>query len=136
MIQRDTDITNLRPNIPSVKVKENISENEYFQNTTLRPIIKLQNDIILYFFKNYIRSHKNVFYSLSTNKQLAYIDNALQKDNKLKNKLLGIVIGVFTTKELLVYLEKDSVLNKRILGIINTRLKDSLQVLNAPITEE
>ena len=55
MNSRDTYLQSIRPIISSALVKDNMSEDERFQNKTLRPIIKLQNDLFLAVFKNYIR---------------------------------------------------------------------------------
>ncbi|MFT5019936.1 MAG: hypothetical protein ACI9CU_001328, partial [Polaribacter sp.] len=48
----------LRPAIPSILKKENISVEEEFQNQILRPIIKLQNDLILNCFEDYLKRKK------------------------------------------------------------------------------
>ena len=60
METRDQNLLNLRPEILSAKLSENMSSEERFQNTTLRPIIKLQQDLLILVFKNYINKHKNV----------------------------------------------------------------------------
>ena len=54
------------------------SSEEKFQNQTLRPILKLQNDLFLDVFRNYVAKYKNDFYSYSVEKKLQYIDNAVQ----------------------------------------------------------
>jgi tRNA 2-selenouridine synthase SelU len=50
---------------------------EYFQNTTLRPILKLQNDLILTAFKTYILQNKIPFEIYSTDKKNTAIENAI-----------------------------------------------------------
>ena len=65
MKTRDAVLSNLRPEIPSAKVLPGMSQEEQFQNNTLRPIAKLQNDLLVAVFRNYVRKHKNVFYDLS-----------------------------------------------------------------------
>ena len=128
MNSRDTYLQSIRPIISSALVTENMSEDERFQNKTLRPIIKLQNDLFLAVFKNYIKKYKNVFYNLSLENKMIYIDNAVQKNIKFRNSLKGMVIGQFTTNEYETYVQNSSALNKRIMNIILERLKDQVQL--------
>ena len=79
MNTRDTELLSCRPTIPGALITKGISDQEHFQNSTLRPIAKLQNDLFVLVFKNYITKHKNVFYNLTIEKRLSYIDNAIQK---------------------------------------------------------
>ena len=45
---------------------------ERFQNETLRPILKLQNPLLIEVFYNYIEKRKGVFFELSLPKKLDY----------------------------------------------------------------
>jgi len=130
MNSRDNYLQSIRPIILSALVTDNMSENERFQNKTLRPIIKLQNDLFLAVFKNYIKKYKNVFYNLSLEKKMIYIENAIQKNIKFRNSLKGMVIGQFTTNEYETYIQNSSALNKRIMNIIMERLKDQVQLFD------
>ncbi|MFT5255560.1 MAG: hypothetical protein ACI9RL_000906, partial [Candidatus Paceibacteria bacterium] len=96
MDTRDEQLVAARPQIPNARITAGMSKEEYFQNATLRPIAKLQNDLFVLVFKNYITKHKNVFYNLTIEKRLAYIDNAIYKDIKFRNSLKGMFIGQFT----------------------------------------
>lgn len=116
----------IRPVLNAIASKEDITPIEYFQNATLRPIIKLQHNLLIAFYKAYLVSRKTDFNNTSNEQAEAFIKNSLLKDNRLKNNLLGIVIGLFTVEELKVYLTEASEINKRILGIIKQRLTDSL----------
>ncbi|MAP81091.1 MAG: glyoxalase [Aequorivita sp.] len=126
MDSRDKLLLSLRPTIPSAKITENTSTNESFQNKTLRPIVLLQHKLLLASFKNYINKHKGVFYSLSVEKKLDYIENAIHKDIKFRNSLKGIIIGQFTIDEYELYIQNSSSLNKRMMNIVKERLKDNL----------
>ena len=57
-------------------ITESSSSEEKFQNQTLRPILKFQNDLFVKVLKNYFLKYKNSFYSLSLEKRLLYIENA------------------------------------------------------------
>jgi hypothetical protein len=106
-----------------------MSDDERFQNVTLRPVIKLQNELFIEVFKNYVSKHKNVFYELSLSKQLDYIENAIHKDMKFRNSLKGMVIGQFTIEEFDIYIKNSSALNKRMMNLVKERLVDHIQLL-------
>ncbi len=104
------------------------SNEEAFQNQTLRPILKLQNDLFVASFENYITKNKKDFYSLSTEKKLLLIENSIQKDIKFRNALKGIVIGLFTLEEYQTYIQNSSNLNKRMMNMLIERLKSQIQL--------
>lgn len=129
MNSRELELVALRPEIPSAIVTSLMSFDEKFQNKTLRPIVKLQNDLFILVFRNYISKHKNVFYTLSLEKRLQYIENAIQKDIKFRNSLKGMVIGQFTIEEYELYIQNSSSLNKRMMNLVIERLKSNIQLL-------
>lgn len=132
MNTRDLNLKQIRPEIATVIISDDMTSDERFQNLILRPISKLQVPLFLEVFKNYVKKHKNVFYELSIEKRICYIENALQKDMKLRNALKGIVIGLFTTEEYLVYIKNSSALNKRLISIVKYQLFGNLQLLDIP----
>ncbi|WP_417887913.1 glyoxalase [Zunongwangia sp.] len=129
MNSRDSQLIEIRPIIASATVSEFTSPEEAFQNKTLRPIAKLQNDLLVAVFRNYIKKHKNTFYELNLEKRLAYIANAIQRDVKFRNSLKGIIIGQFTIEEYETYIENSSSLNKRMMNLVKQRIEDNLQLL-------
>ncbi|GAB5399583.1 MAG: hypothetical protein Aureis2KO_11680 [Aureisphaera sp.] len=129
MNDRDRVLKGLRPEIPSARVLPGMSSEETFQNNTLRPIAKLQNELLIAVFRNYVRKHKNVFFDLSIEKRLDYIENAIHKDMKFRNSLKGIMIGQFTIEEYDTYTQNSSALNKRMMNIVKERLKSNVQLL-------
>ncbi|MET6990557.1 glyoxalase [Sediminicola arcticus] len=129
MNTRSTNLLSLRPEIPSARITDDMSKDERFQNQTLRPIIKLQNLLIISVFKNYIGKHKNRFYELTLQKRIEYIENAVQKDIKFRNSLKGLIIGQFTVEEYETYIQNSSALNKRMMNMVIERLKDQIQLL-------
>lgn len=128
MTTRSTDLIKLRPLISTAKISDNMSSEEHFQNATLRPVIKSQNELLIVVFRNYIAKHKNVFYDLSTQKQLDYIENAIHKDMKFRNSVKGMMIGVFTVEEYELYMTNSSALNKRMMHLVKERLVSQLQL--------
>lgn len=132
MDQRDLELLRLRPEIPSARVSDNMSRDEQFQNKSLRPIAKLQNDLLILVFRNYIEKHKNSFYDFSVEKKILFIENAVQKDIKFRNSLKGIMIGQFTTEEYKIYILNSSALNKRMMNIVKERMISNIQLLEQP----
>ena len=126
MNERSHSLKKIRPQILSAKVTENMSVEEHFQNASLRPIIKLQNDLFLSVFQNYIIKRKSVFYTLSLPKRVAYIAHAIQKDLKFRNALKGMVIGQFTVEEYDIYIQNSSALNKRMMNMVIKRIQDQI----------
>lgn len=130
MNSRSSDLIRIRPDIKSSQINDLMSDEERFQNETLRPILKMQNDLFVLVFKNYIRKHKNVFLDLSFDQKSTYIENAIQKDIKFRNSLKGIVIGMFSLEEYQRYILNSSALNKRMMNMLIERLKDQMQLFS------
>jgi hypothetical protein len=128
MNKRDTFLKEFRgETIGSVSIQS--SSDETFQNEVLRPILKLQNDLFIASFKNYITKNKSDFYSQSLEKKLSIIDNSVQKDIKYRNALKGMVIGLFSSDEYSMYIKSSSNLNKRMMTMLIERLKSQIQLL-------
>lgn len=100
---------------------------EIFQNQTLRPVLKLQNDLYLSLFTNYALRQKADFSTLSAFKKQIFIEQSLQKDAVLKNTFIGMTIGMFTLEELEVYQSDSKVFNKRIITMLIERLKSQMK---------
>jgi len=126
MNDRPNDIIKIRP-VLNLKKSSQITDEESFQNDTLRPIIKLQSPVLIETYRNYIIKHKNVFYELSNEKKLDYIENSINKNQKFRNLLKGMIIGLFTIEEYHIYKKNSSSLNKRMMNIVLKRLQDNLQ---------
>lgn len=109
-------------------VSSQSSLEEKFQNKTLRPILKLQNDLFVAVFKNHISKHKTDFYTFSVDKKFNFIDNSIQKDIKFRNSLKGMVIGLFTLDEYATYILNSSSINKRMMNMLIERLKSQIQL--------
>lgn len=107
-------------------INESSSAEERFQNSTLRPILKFQNDLFVEVFKNYAIKQKGVFFTLSPEKKMSYIENVIQRDIKFRNSLKGIVIGLFTLDEYHDYILNSSNLNKRMMNLLIERLKSQV----------
>ena len=133
MENRSGSLRQIRPALNPILQSHEMSEVELFQNNTLRPILKFQNNLFISVFLNYVENHKGKFYALDLKHKLGYIEHAVQKDMKFRNFLTGIIVGQFTTEEYEIYTDNASALNKRMMSLLVERLKDQLQLL-APST--
>ncbi len=115
----------LRENLP-LPVFENTNEKELFQNQILRPVLKLQNDVYMLLFREYAVGKMQDFDSMTTDKKHNFIDQSLQKDNYLRNTLIGITLGMLTAEEIKTYLAESKSFNKRIVGMLCERIKSQV----------
>ena len=125
-------LLSIRPSLDHIKNTDDPTSEAYFQNEVLRLILKFQNDLFVQVLKNYFLKHKNSFYSLSLEKRLLYIENALQKDIKFRNVLKGIIIGQFTLEEYHSYRRKSAALNKRMMQMLIQRYQSQIQLFEIP----
>jgi hypothetical protein len=132
MNQRDIFIKEIRGESLG-NVNNQSSSEELFQNEVLRPILKLQNDLFIASFLNYISKYKRDFYTKTVENKLAVIENAIQKDIKFRNALKGMIIGLFTTDEYTVYIQNSSSLNKRMMNLLIERLKSQVQLFDIEV---
>ena len=116
----------IRPIILNALVNDLMSFEEQFQNTTLRPIIKLQHDLIFQIISNHFKITKFKFENLSVEKKKHFIETTLLKDVTLQSELKGIIVGFFTKDEYFAYSKSINNVNKRIFGIIKERIISDL----------
>ena len=127
MNERDTFLREFRgQTIGSVTTQSTTEES--FQNEVMRPILKLQNDLFVASFTNYISKNKADFYNYSLEKKQSIIENAIQKDIKFRNVLKGMVVGLFTSDEYTIYTKNSSNINKRMMSMLVERLKSQVQL--------
>ena len=120
-----SDKLDLRESLEIPKL-ENSSEAENFQNETLRPILKLQNDFYQSIFLNYASRQKVDLETLSKQKKTLFIEASLQKDSVLKNTFIGMTIGMLTLEELETYFLDTKAYNKRIITMLIERIRSQI----------
>lgn len=118
------DKIQIRPKINSIN-SENMSSGEMFQNITLRPVIKLQHEIL---FKRVSKALEKTDYSnLSFEHKTLHIKNILFKNINLRNEIIGLISGCFTNEEYDFFIENYTEINKRIINIIIERIISNLK---------
>jgi len=124
MNRPDEQIQQLRPIIPLALI-DNATECEAFQNAVIRPIIKLQHEIIISHIQ-FDRNFKTIKNNFTTKEALGKkLKDLFLNRIPLKNQLLGCIIGMLTVDELRRYHLSSSEYNKRIMAMINQRICDS-----------
>lgn len=115
----------IRPKLDSIDSKIKTLDIETFQNETLRPILKLQNDLIIAYFNNYLNSKKIELDKVDTTKIEGFLKNIILKDQKLNSDLKIFVIAHFTVDEYNVYHSNYKEFNKRITTILSQRINSN-----------
>jgi ribosome-binding factor A len=118
---REKDIISIRPQLTLLPV-EDTTPLELFQNQTLRPVLKLQHDLIVAQFKYHIRQRNTPFETLPNASREKAIVLILQKDLALRNQLFGNIVGLLTLPELHFYLENEPELSRRIRDLLIQRI--------------
>lgn len=117
----------IRPIIPNISPAQ--SPAEQFQNQTLRPIIKMQNELILHLYRHFLLKRKVKFDGMSIEQRKDWILKSISKDNRLRGILLGMIMGQFTEEELAVFIENEGEARRRIFDLIVQRLQSQMKAL-------
>ena len=121
MIRKET-IAALRPDIPSIKRLESMTNIEKFQNDVIRPILKYQHDVIVGYAISKAVDRNSKFPNLIAIEKERYLDKVTLKDSKIKQALNGMVIGLMTIEEMNKYLAIESEYKRRINTMIRERI--------------
>jgi len=117
----------LRPQI--MTEKEAQSPMEQFQNEVLRPVLKMQNDLILSIYRHFLHKRKVPFNGMSRQKRDEWIRSSMSKDNRLRGIMIGLVIGQFVEEELDFFLNHESQVRRRITELMTQRLQSQVKTL-------
>ena len=113
-----------RPQVPTLPSD---SPEEAFQNETLRPLLKQQDELLRAVFTHYLTKRKVRPEQLPAAKRFEKIKELVTRDNRLRGLLFGMVVGHFTKEEVAYYVDNESGINRRITNLLVERL-------NAPPT--
>lgn len=116
----------IRPEILSIGPQDDATIEERFQNEVLRPILKLQHDVILAHFHYYLERTKRSLVGLSGFEKKALIAGVFAKDLSLKLELRGMVLGLLTKEEFETYITIADSTNKRIVNMLQERIQSTV----------
>ncbi|MEY5049287.1 MAG: hypothetical protein RLZZ175_2646 [Bacteroidota bacterium] len=113
---------------PYIEINTTLSgEIEHFQSDTLRPILKLQNELLLSLFKHQTLTTKVSIKNIDETQILPFIDTTIKKDISFKSIFIGTIIAHFNEYELEYYLFNKQEINKRIISMLIERVRSQWQ---------
>ena len=121
-MNRTEELQKLRPKIKSIQQDLSTLDLEQFQNDKLRPILKLQHEILLALFQSSLSRNKVPFTELKAEEKRSKLNQLFQKDLSFKNQSIGAVIGMLTVDEYTVYTKDTSAHNRRIITMLKQRI--------------
>ena len=116
----------VRPKLPDTLTEGELKEEELFQNMVLRPVIKMQHDLLIMRVKSHFRSKRILFNLMDNKKRTEAIIQAFQSDHNLKKEIQGMITGQLSLAEFQLYLISERSFNKRIIQMVRNRMIDSL----------
>lgn len=123
---RNNQIKELRPEIPAISADKLKTDLEKFHHQVLRPILKFQNELILESFHAEMKRFKIDFSELSEDQKKTKLYSTFHANQKFQMFLLGMTTGLFTSEEFQFYLENRGPVKKRILEMLEERVKSQL----------
>jgi hypothetical protein len=117
---------NRRPIIEKAIVSENMTTIEKFQNSTLRPIIKMKHELLIAYFEYYLTTKTLDFKDFTDLKKVEFIERTFSKDIQFRNEIKGMIIGHFTLEEFAIYKNFTKELNKRMITMVKERILSTL----------
>ena len=122
---REESLLHIRPKVDT-QINYEISTSEAFQNDTLRPILKLQNDLFVHLFRANKAILKIDFERKDVIGKKKIITDLLKNEIKLKDKIEASVFSLMSLKEIDFYFENRSEMKRRINTMVIERLIDNL----------
>lgn len=124
VLRSDAALLALRPQLPQVLPASGDATPADFLHHTLRPLLKLQNELLLTVVADFVRDHHIALAAASTTEQERLLAELLTRNTKLRYTVIGVMCGLFTSAELAHYRQHRSELNRRLLELATRRVQD------------
>ena len=121
MIRNESTLLSLRPTL-SLPDNDNTSTIEKFQNATLRPILKMQNDLLVTLVNDAPHFNQIAHHVSTADEYKSEVITFLKQQTTIKNQIIGLVIAHFTMEEYAMYAPHRNELNKRIVQMAGERV--------------
>jgi hypothetical protein len=115
---------------------QSAGQDELFQNETLRPILKLQHDLLLDVYQSQIEKRYSTFLKLPSVQRPQWIADSIRADQRLRNLMAGIILGQFTLEEYQVFRKNESELMRRLVSLLIQRIQSTDKELIGRIETE
>lgn len=108
-----------------------------FLHLTLRPVLKLQNELLLAAVADFVADHHISLAKASPTDQQRLLAELLSRNTKLRYTLVGLVSGCFTVDEYAFYRLHRGEVNRRLHELAQRRVLDQTEqvVMRATATE-
>lgn len=121
----DAALLALRPHVPVEPTPADAPATVgHFLHTTLRPVLKLQNDRLLAAVADFVRDHHIPLAPASPTDQQRLVTELLARNTKLRYTVVGLITGLFTAAEYAYYRQHRPELNRRLLELAQRRVLD------------
>ncbi len=121
---RDQSLQLIRPRFNLPETHSN--EVEHFYHQVLRPILKLQHDLLVTQFMAWLLEHKQSIEEMNQENRRNTITQACKTHKRLRAQAFGIISGLMTRQEYAFYLANQRELHKRITAMWIERILDGL----------
>lgn len=128
MTSRDSALLALRPTVDA-DPEATASEVEAFLHLTLRPVLKLQNPVLLQLVARDVARRIPGFSDFAVDDQRDRLATTLRSDSRLKQALVGVVYGAFTEAELAFALDHLAEVRRRTLALLTERVLSQVETV-------
>src|SRR5687767_11435986 len=111
----DASLLTMRPPVPTAPAEPGTVG--AFLHATLRPVLKLQNLVLLALVADFVLDHHIPLAKASDIDQQRLLAELLARNTKLRYTVIGLISGFFTTEEYSFYRQHRSELNRRLLEL-------------------
>jgi hypothetical protein len=125
---RDDGLLAMRPTVP-FDAERAVAPVERFLHAVLRPVLKLQNPALLDMVAADLRARDPAFAVADPDAQRARLGALLTQNHRLRQVLLGMVLGALTADERRVYLAHESEIRRRVAALLAERLRSQVEDL-------
>jgi hypothetical protein len=113
-----------RPTFPGEILQLTKTEAEDFQNRVLRPLIKMQSDLLMAHLANKLELLKTDLLAFNRDQQIDCLTGLYSKDQSFRREVIGMIIGHLTLSEFESYAHNSKEFNRRITQIVLQRAID------------
>ena len=121
MPDRDDALLALRPTVDA-DPDAAASDVEAFLHRTLRPVLKLQNPVLLQLVARDLAKRVPGFAGFAPDDARERLRALLRTDSRLKRVLLGVVLGALTERELAFALDHEAEVRRRVVALLAERV--------------
>lgn len=122
-LRPDDQLRALRPLVPTETPADAATDTVGdFLHATLRPVLKLQNELLLAAVVDFVRDHHIDLATADATTQQRLLIELLGRNTKLRYTVIGLVTALFTTTEYAYYRTQRPELNRRLLALAQQRV--------------